>query len=358
MKKLLLIWVFLLPIFGLAQIPTGYYDDAAGLTGLPLKTALYNIILGHTVITYNDLYGAYVTTDNLPTNKVWDMYSIRADGTANYWFTNSANNSDQCGSYSVEGDCYNREHSVPQSWFNEASPMVSDLFHVYPTDGKVNGQRGDLPFGEVGSVNWTSTNGSLRGTCATPGYTGNVFEPIDSFKGDFARTYFYMATRYQNVVAGWPANSTTCAVVFDGNGDLVFKPWYVTMLLSWCALDPVSIKEINRNNAVYALQDNRNPYIDHPEWILAIWGPTAGCDEPDFQSLVSVFPNPADENTIIRYATDERPENVYLCDLQGRVVYSGTDETTIETRNLPNGYYFLKFAFKNGVAEKEIVIMH
>ncbi len=125
---------------------------------------------------------------------------------------------------------------------------------------------------KVGNANWTSSNGSKVGICAVSGYSGTVFEPIDSFKGDFARTFLYMVTRYENLVANWPSNSTECAVVYAGNNGLTYKPWYVSMLLAWCALDPVSQKEINRNNAVYAIQANRNPYIDHPEYINLIWG--------------------------------------------------------------------------------------
>lgn len=358
MKKLILIFVLVLPLFAAAQIPAGYYDSANGLSGLTLKTALFNIIDGHTVISYSNLYSAYVTTDNLPTNKVWDMYSIKSDGTADYWFINSASNSDQCGSYSGEGDCYNREHSTPASWFNDASPMYSDLFNVYPTDGYVNNRRSNYPFGEVGSATYTSSNGSKVGSCSVTGYTGTVFEPIDSFKGDFARTYFYMATRYENIVSGWPANSTECAAVYAGNSGLVFKSWYITMLLSWCELDPVSLKEIDRNNAVYALQNNRNPYIDHPEWILSIWGPTAGEKETDLQSRISVFPSPANEQISIQYYTDNLPEHVNLYDLQGRLILQLTTETSIETQSFPEGYYILKFCFEEGVAEKQIVIMH
>lgn len=257
-------------LISFAQIPAGYYDVANGLTGLTLKTALYNKIKGHTVVSYGGLYNSYQTTDNLPPNKVWDMYSIKADGTANYFFSHTSG--DQCGSYSSEGDCYNREHSTPASWFNDASPMYSDLFNVYPTDGYVNNRRSNYPQANVGSVTWTSSNGSKVGTCNVAGYTGVVFEPIDSFKGDFARTFLYMATRYENLVANWPSNSPQCAAVYAGNNGLTFKPWYITMLLSWCALDPVSQKEINRNNAVYAIQNNRNPYIDHPEYINLIWG--------------------------------------------------------------------------------------
>jgi len=347
MKKWMLIWVCLLPIFTVAQPPAGYYDSAEGLSGSALKTALHDIISsGYTITTYDNLWDVYPTTDNKPNGKLWDMYSDIPGGTPPYEFTFVT---DQCGNYSSEGDCYNREHSVPQSWFNSSLPMNSDIFHVVPTDGKVNGQRSNYPFGEVGSADWTSLNGSKRGSCSFPGYTGTVFEPIDSFKGDFARIYFYMCVRYKDEMPSWTGESFS-------SGDL--STWTENMLLEWHALDPVSTKEIDRNNDVYGIQHNRNPFVDRPEWAYYIWGPTAGCEEPDFQNLVSVFPNPADENTIIRYATDERPENVYLCDIQGRVVYSGTGETTIETRDLPNGYYFLKFSFKNGVAEKEIVIMH
>ncbi len=268
---LLLLSVLLLNSSIFAQIPSGYYNNANGLSGLQLKTALYNIIKNHTSISYTNLYTSYQTTDNLPPNKVWDMYSLKSNGTANYYYTHGSN---QCGSYSTEGDCYNREHSTPSSWFSDATPMYTDLFNVYPTDGYVNNRRSNYPLANVGSVTWTSSNGSKLGNCSVSGYTGIVFEPIDSYKGDFARSYFYMATRYENLVANWPSNSPQCALVYAGNNGLTFNPWYVNMLLLWCALDPVSQKEIDRNNAVYAIQHNRNPYIDHPEYITYIWGGT------------------------------------------------------------------------------------
>jgi len=275
-KYLLLVFTILVIDFFpfqnlLSQIPQGYYNNASGLNGLSLKTALYNIIKTHTQLSYTSLITAYQTTDNLPTNKVWDMYSTKTDGTANYYYTHGSNT---CGSYNGEGDCYNREHSTPASWFNNAYPMYSDLFNVYPTDGYVNGRRSNYPFAKVSNASWISSNGSKLGSCATTGYSGTVFEPIDSFKGDFARTYFYMATCYENLVANWASYSSEAAQVFAGNNGLTFKPWYIAMLLQWCASDPVSQKEINRNNAVYALQGNRNPYIDHPEYIALIWGGT------------------------------------------------------------------------------------
>ena len=242
-----------------AQAPSGYYDGAAGKTGAELRMALHNIIKGHTSITYTQIWQAYWSTDNKGDNVVWDMYS---DG-ANYSFSYQ-NGNDQCGSYSREGDCYNREHSWPQSWFNEESTPRTDLHHVFPTDGYVNNKRSNHPFGEVGSVNWTSQNGSKLGTCRTSGYSGTVFEPIDEYKGDFARAYFYMSTRYYTEDSNWSTSDMT------DKADI--RPWAVAMLLRWHEADPVSQKEIDRNNVIYNdIQHNRNPFVDHPEYARMIW---------------------------------------------------------------------------------------
>ena len=248
-----------------AQPPPGYYDAASGLTGPALKAALFGIISPHTVHSYAQLWNDFESTDDRDDNgKVWDIYSDIPDSVAPYQYTFGT---DQCGSYNSEGDCYNREHTVPQSWFNGDAPMVSDLFHIYPTDGWVNNKRGDLPHGEVSSADWTGQNGTKTGNSATAGYSGTVCEPIDAYKGDLARTYFYMMTRYMNVAGTWTSDMFAA-------GDLT--PWAKNMLLQWDTDDPVSQKEIDRNNAVYAIQDNRNPYIDHPEWTHSIWVSTVG----------------------------------------------------------------------------------
>ncbi|MFC2086421.1 endonuclease, partial [Bacteroidota bacterium] len=224
---------------------------------------------GHTERTYTNLWTDFQKTDKKDDGSVWDMYSDNPAGAEPYTFTFVT---DQCGTYATEGDCYNREHSFPKSWFNEGSPMYSDLFHLYPTDGYVNGQRSAYPFGEVSSPTWTSQNGSMRGTSSYAGYTGTVFEPIDEYKGDFARTYFYMATRYENVISGWENFSTDGDAVLDGTTYPCYETWFVNMLLEWHTNDTVSQKEINRNDSVYTIQGNRNPYIDHPEYAGYVWG--------------------------------------------------------------------------------------
>ncbi len=237
-----------------------YYDGAYKLYGTALRSALHNIIKGHTVVSYASLWTHFQTTDKKTNGKVWDMYSDIPGGTPPYEFTFVTN---QCGNYSVEGDCYNREHSWPQSWFNQVSPPVSDMFHLFPTDGKVNGIRSNFNYGNVSSPSTTSKNGSKLGPNTFPGYSGTVFEPITAYKGDLARGHFYMSVRYYAEDAGWATSGGT------NKSDLL--SWYANLLYSWHILDTVSTKEINRNAAVFGIQKNRNPFIDHPEFAAEIW---------------------------------------------------------------------------------------
>jgi endonuclease I len=273
-KQTVVAFFILLSFHISAQIPSGYYSTATG-TGVTLKTQLYNIIKNHTTRTYDQLWTDFNTTDKKPDGKVWDIYTDIPSGTPVYTFTFSTN---QCGSYSVEGDCYNREHSFPKSWFGVASgaensvPMGTDLFHLYPTDGKVNAERSNYPYGKVGTASYTSSNGSKLGNCTYSGYTGTVFEPIDEYKGDLARTYFYMATRYENLIASWEKDDTNGDVILNGTSFPAYETWFLNMLGEWSVADPVSQKEIDRNNAIYALQGNRNPFIDHPEYVYSVWG--------------------------------------------------------------------------------------
>lgn len=254
-----------------AQIPTGYYDGTAGLTGAALKTKLSQIITnGHQTKSYDNLYNGYPSTDTdnyyEKDGSVLDIYSENPSGKDPYVYQHG---SKQCGSYKVEGDCYNREHVFPQGYFNSASPMVSDIHHIVPTDGKVNGYRSNFPFGKVGSANFVSENGSKRGTSASPNYSGTVFEPIDEFKGDVARMILYFATRYESKLSTFSDNDILTNTAFPGVED-----WELAVLKEWHTNDPVSQREIDRNNAAYTYQGNRNPFIDHPEYVALIWGTT------------------------------------------------------------------------------------
>jgi endonuclease I len=282
-----------------AQAPAGYYDSATG-TGYTLKTQLYNIIKGHTVRSYDQLWTDFYSTDRKTNGYVWDIYSDKPGSTPAYDYTFFT---EQCGNYSGEGSCYNREHSFPKSWFDDASPMYSELFHLYPTDGYVNGKRSNYPFGEVGTASWTSTNGSKLGTSNYPGYTGIVFEPIDEYKGDFARTYFYMATRYENIISGWENNDSNGDAVLNGTTDQVYEDWFLNLIIDWHNNDPVSQKEIDRNNAIYAKQNNRNPFIDHPEYVAKIWGGAVPNNPPGISSIILNPANPKSTDPVNVSAT-------------------------------------------------------
>lgn len=340
-KTLLSLLLITILVITKAQIPAGYYDNATGKTGATLKTALYNIIKGHTVISYDALINAYKTTDQKPNGTIWDMYS-------NCTYTIGTK---QCGNYSAECDCYNREHSFPQSWFAKASPMVSDIFHIYPTDGKVNGMRNNYPYGVVTNPTYTSGNGSKLGPCTFPGYTGIVFEPIDEYKGDFARSYYYMATRYENLIASWQSNANE---ILNGTSYPCFDPWFINLLATWNAADPVSQKEIDRNNVIYtSFQHNRNPFIDHPEYAGMIWSTNVGVAESPAQLALQVYPNPASENCTVTLPSDFNQQNNVF------TVYSSTgvpvfapltvsgDKAFLDLENLPAGFYLVRLATNN-----------
>ncbi|WP_299100687.1 endonuclease [uncultured Winogradskyella sp.] len=293
MKHIYLLFLFIAGI-GFAQIPSNYYDSAAGLTEYALKTELKNIISnGHVDQGYGDLYTGYVTTftDTEYENdgSILLYYTENPNGTDPYGYNHGSNN---CGNYNSEGDCYNREHLVPQSAFGSANPMRTDIHHVIPSDGYANGQRGSFPFGTVSSASWTSQNGSKRGSSSVSGYSGTVFEPIDEFKGDIARAVLYFAVRYESNMDNYGGFD-----MFNGTENQALEDWAITLLLDWhYNVDPVDQQEIDRNNAAYNYQGNANPFVDHPEYANMIWNPTTDTEAPsDPTNLIAS--NPTD-NTI------------------------------------------------------------
>ena len=225
-----------------------------------LASDLHQLIDDHDQIGYDSLWAAFERTDRRSDGKVWDIYSDTPDATPPYSFDFD---DDQCGQYSDEGDCFNREHSFPASWFGEGSPMKSDLHQVFPVDGYINGIRGSYPYGDVGYANYDAANGSMRGNSELCSYTGRVFEPIDAYKGDVARAQLYMSIRYRGEDGDWSSSVAT-----DG---ATLEDWYLETMLAWHLLDPVSEKEQDRNEAIEDTQGNRNPFVDHPEYACGIW---------------------------------------------------------------------------------------
>lgn len=366
MKKIYLLISFV-AIFAAnltAQPPENYYAGAVGKHGYQLKMALHNIIDDHTAVSYDQLWTSFRTTDAKSSGKVWDIYSDIPGGTPQYEFTFG---NDQCGNYSAEGDCYNREHSVPKSWFGDATPMYTDLFHLYPTDGYVNNRRGNLALGEVNSPSWTSSNGSKVGTNSYPGYTESVFEPIDEYKGDLARTYFYMSVRYSDKNLGQEPTS-----MFQGSQ---LKSWALAMLKEWHEADPVSQKEIDRNNTIYtSIQHNRNPFIDCPELVDKLFGPDSvspwypTCFDFDTTNLhdftttdipCTIFPNPAHDAVTI-HANNFIVDDIDIIDVTGKLVRKyrqiAEPQPTITLNALHKGFYLIKIRIGNHLIFQKLTV--
>ena len=246
-----------------AAAPSPYYNNAKNKSDKALMMALHQIIKGHTKRSYPNLWTDFKTTDCVGSTII-DRYS-----TTQYTWS-----SDQCGNYNGVGDCYNREHSIPNSWWggSDTDTAYTDLHHMFPVDGWVNNERGNHPFGNC--ANGTPKGTGKLGSCTFSGYSGTVFEVADEYKGDFARVYFYFATRYMPRISDF--TSGTGSVVFSANSYKGLTTWAINQLLAWHRNDPVSTLEMTRNDAVYGIQHNRNPFVDNPDLVEYIWGNMQG----------------------------------------------------------------------------------
>lgn len=257
MKKLLyIIMCTILAWNANAEIPAGYYNGLDGKSQGELKTAACSAITPHTQLSYSQLWTAFRYTDVRPApnnDQWWDMYSYDIFYVAN-------------GSTGL-----NREHSFPKSWWGgDQNSAYTDLNHLYPSESKANTAKNNYPLGMVATTTFDNN-------CSKVGYPVNrqgggakyVYEPADEYKGDFARTYFYMATMYQNLT--WKYT-----YMLDQNLYPTLKPWAYEMLMAWHRADPVDQKELDRNEAVYSRQGNRNPFIDLPQLAEYLWGDKAG----------------------------------------------------------------------------------
>ena len=357
MKKFVLFFAIIISAVAIYAQPQGYYDGAQGLTGNALKSALHDIIKndkpggGTYNPSYSGMWSAYYQTDRRPgTNYLWDIYSDVPGGEPPYLYILGT---DQCGQYSGEGDCYNREHLWAQSWANNDGTEKTDLHHVYPTDGKVNGVRDNYAFGEVGATSWVSQNGSKLGSCVTPGFKGTVFEPIDEYKGDVARALMYVSVRYYRQDSDWKSSDMT--------NKSVIKDWAMTMLLRWHRDDPVSAKEISRNEAVYSIQQNRNPFVDYPDFAEMIWDPDWDGVEDQFVTtvLVNVWPNPATSTVNIK---GENLEAVYMYNAMGQLILTvdvqdADNQSVIDVSSLNGGIYFMNIISQNGGSTLKKVVV-
>ena len=251
--------IFILFIAVCAVAQKEYYTPVDGKKGgEELKTALYNLIKNHKKISYgsgeDNTWGAFYTTDAVIENgqrRVLDMYSSEK----RYFGSKGS---------AVSG--MNIEHSVPKSWWGGTkNNAYCDIHHLNPSDQNANSHKSNYPLAELASETWTNGVASV-GKANINGSSTNAFEPCDEYKGDFARTYMYMFTCYQDLT--WE----TTQMNYENSAYPTLKPWAAELLLKWHKQDPVSEKEVNRNNAVYAVQGNRNPFVDYPQLADYVWG--------------------------------------------------------------------------------------
>lgn len=238
----------------IAQIPQNYYSSLKGKKGAELKTAVHNIIKNATVLKYGSGSGrtweGFYTTDRLDDGQVVDRYS-----NDKRYFGNKGQ--------AVSG--MNIEHSFPKSWWGGSENQAyKDLYNLMPSEQKINSAKSNYPMGKVNNA--STDNGCTKVGTGSNGY--KLWEPADKWKGDFARGYMYMATAYQDFT--W---SGTQALQILQQGDYpTLREWAYTLYIEWAKTDGVDQTEVERNNEVYKIQGNRNPFVDFPNLMEYIWG--------------------------------------------------------------------------------------
>ncbi|MBR1515790.1 MAG: endonuclease [Paludibacteraceae bacterium] len=254
-----------------ADIPAGYYNGIENKKDESLRETLSDIIDGHSSIAYGSgMHSYYASTDCDKDGYIMDMYSKC-----------KFKISDAGSSQQKVCDCWNKEHTVPSSWFKKAKPAYSDFFHIYPTDARINNFRGNMPYGETDNTDYVTKDANKEkglghiGTSSFSGYSGKVYEPDDEYKGDLARNYMYMIARYMTM--NFTQADEGEAVFTYSGGKAYFTSYAIDLFMKWHREDPVSQKEIDRNNAVYeSVQHNRNPFIDYPYLAEYLWGKEKG----------------------------------------------------------------------------------
>ena len=254
----------LVPFLAVAGIPEGYYDAANGKKKEALKAAMHDIIQPVTVLSYgggaNSTWSGFYRTDRTSDGYVIDRYTD-----SKYWVKFSS--SDNANSANAPSGM-NIEHSFPKSWWggSKTPDAYQDLFNLMPSESGINSTKSNYAMGEVTSED--------RGNGFTKVGKGNaggrnvwLWEPDDQWKGDFARDYFYMVTTYSHLT--WTSNGLD---MLQNDDWPTMQEWAYTLLLEWAKDDPVDEIERARNDAVYNIQFNRNPFVDFPNLAEYIWG--------------------------------------------------------------------------------------
>jgi len=240
----------------LAQIPEGYYSSLKGKKGAELKTAVYNIVKNANVLSYGSGKGhtwwGFWTTDRNAEGYFIDRYSAESE-----W--------EMSTTQGAAGSGMNIEHSFPKSWWGGSSNQAyKDLYNLMPCKSKINSTKSNYPMGTV--VSGDKGNGWTK--VGKGSDSKWYWEPADPWKGDFARGYMYMATTYQNF--NW-SGSSALQILQQGTYPTLQK-WAYTLFIKWAKADMPDATEIKRNEEVYKIQGNRNPYVDFPNLMEYVWG--------------------------------------------------------------------------------------
>lgn len=257
LKVTFAIFASVLPaLSSLAQIPDGYYNSLKGKKGAELKTAVYNIVKSAKVLSYgkgeNGTWGGFWLTDRNTEGYYIDRYSAESE-----WVKSTTKG--------TAGSGMNIEHSFPKSWWGGSKNQAyQDLYNLMPCQDKINSTKSNYPMGTV--VSGDKGNGWTK---VGKGSDNNLYwEPADTWKGDFARGYMYMATTYQNF--SWSGNSAL-QILKQGTYPTL-QQWAYTLFIKWARNDKPDALEIKRNEEVYKIQGNRNPYVDFPNLMEYVWG--------------------------------------------------------------------------------------
>jgi endonuclease I len=292
-------------------------------------------------------------------------YNNRTPGVRSFCFTGGT-----AAAYCL---CYAKEHVFPSSWFDDTVLMRTDMHYVWPADSKTNNDKSNFPLGYVRptpiSMSYNGTKIGRSDAARNFGYIGakdtlvasnnstfnKVFEPIDSFKGDFARAYLYVATRYGDRIANWKNLDAIGSKVISNTSYTGLEPWILQLCVKWHKQDPPSVFEMKRNDSVFAIQGNRNPFIDYPEWVEKVFGPngSASCLTTAIRTNKTVdftiYPNPTNSVINIQFANSssiDKNATIEVIDLVGKIilqqnVFFNNETKSLDVSNLSKGIYMI-----------------
>jgi len=324
-----------------AQIPDEYYTATKYLSGENLKTALHNIIKNHIEFPYTSS-----STDVWDILKETDRDTLNTDNVILFYSGWSVNAEQEYNS--AKG--WSREHVWAKSHgdFGTKKGAGTDVHHLKPCDISVNSARSNKDFDFGGSI---YIDGDGVTECKSD---HDSWEPRDAVKGDVARMLFYMAVRYDD--SELDLELADRVENYDLNEYGKGFHGKLSTLLEWHKTDPVDSFEINRNNIIYTYQQNRNPFIDHPEYANKIWSNATGIPLNE-KGEIKIYPNPANSYVTIEIPNHEKTMGS-LYSINGDKIFEFEvyNKMRLQIDNIKPGKYLIKMVAKDKVYKSSIII--